>query len=1186
MQPKSFSRDESFTSIASLGKIVSLPGRSREVRCTENLDGQATFRLLDHTAPVCRSCSHVSLSANSVHTCTCPVGSSLTANPNASVPSSISSIEKIRPECRNAQREKKDKCLKLGCLNINSIGSSYSSVNGSMTTKKIDFIRNYLTMSAISILALTEYINSEESCLDAFFENQGDFRILSSPECKRVGLAFPSFLLNDISIIDVWSLSSERDKMKKGKSVTLFDKVCHMITYQIKISVTNFLMITVLYIVPDISQRKLNDVFEKINSYVDKYRNYIVVGDFNIDQKVTAKKAMTFDLIHRDLTQLVKKPTRVATRTRTVNKRKIQTSSSTIIDLAFVSDKILPITKCSVLKNTPSDHYLVELNIEYSLPSKFKVEKYYLDPTRRPALSQKTLPYACSKLERILSKEDSVIYTSCQSKGMQIIEKAIKTVLDKFCPLNSRDQKSKKVFRIFNSQKTKCYRNKVHRLLKQKRRLERQIGQVSPDDDILINYHSVITELSKANKALKKSVKHDKMSQFEDKCNDYINDPHKIWEFSKACDKQTKASNEPLKLKGKEGTDLANHMKDYMHKRAHLVDEHTIAQHAQYIPYPSKQISLDDIPRKEYDPYKLYFPPGKKPSLACGPDTISHRHIFDLFSVLKPRLKIILNKPIDKFYNIEKNYTRLIPKPGKPQVGKEEKLFRPIVEANILSKRGPLNIFGGELKTTLIPAINNNQFSFPKMGATMAVAELFDRLNLLASQKKPMIYAQFDASNAFCTYNHDVLMKIFASYGLPQNMLDLCKSFMNQSTTIFKISDINGYYLSDQDTTNCGGPQGQIGTDLFFNVSNDGMNPVKLCDDDDVDRKKYVDDFGDSYTSTTTRKVFDLLYHNLTLMKCQSNSIALSLNDGKTRVIPYNCDQEIIDHEKSQKRVTIHDDATILGYDFEFNSKPRKGMSYINTDTTAKDTIARLNKSCRKVITSRKVIPSLTRRINLAAGLVRASCYNLAIISIFSSKPMLDKIQATIRKTIKCAGLQYTTHNEDVYKISLGMSPQMMVDKQIIQLGLKLFDMNAVKEHRYLAKKPPDCANRPFQQKFVETFNNLNLDMRKTITNDYLSEDTYHKKMDRIKARLRDHFTRLYWGKNPSKKDITRLMNKNAYSLKKIKEQRAKTRKKKLDQFLQSEKPVLGKRKLINTNEIIEQRLKPKVSKVIESAST
>ena len=79
-----------------------------------------------------------------------------------------------------------------------------------------------------------------------------------------------------------------------------------------------------------------------MTDYVEQFKgtDYIVLGDLNIDQRVETNSQMVKQLIHHDLTQVVKQITRVGKRTTTVNGKKKTSTSNTIIDLVFINQSV------------------------------------------------------------------------------------------------------------------------------------------------------------------------------------------------------------------------------------------------------------------------------------------------------------------------------------------------------------------------------------------------------------------------------------------------------------------------------------------------------------------------------------------------------------------------------------------------------------------------------------------------------------------------------------------------------------------------------------------------------------------------------------------------------------------------------------------------------------------------------
>ena len=238
--------------------------------------------------------------------------------------------------------------------------------------------------------------------------------------------------------------------------------------------------------------------------------------------------------------------------------------------------------------------------------------------------------------------------------------------------------------------------------------------------------------------------------------NDIKNSKH-IWEFinNNKPSKIVEMDQAILEIDGNTKNLLAEHMAEFLFKRAHLVSDPEALSESAAVPLPNfsvrEKISLSED--TTYDIHEL-LKTKSKPSLACGPDSISHRHIMDLLPALETPLQVMVNKPIDKFVNLSLNFSRLISKTNAKNGTKKfnEKCLRPIVEANILPKYTSVKIFIDQIKEKMIPFLNDNQYSFPGKGTPVALTKLLDKLNILASQKKIIALAMWDFSNAFCTF--------------------------------------------------------------------------------------------------------------------------------------------------------------------------------------------------------------------------------------------------------------------------------------------------------------------------------------------------------------------------------------------------------------------------------------------------
>ena len=518
------------------------------------------------------------------------------------------------------------------------------------------------------------------------------------------------------------------------------------------------------------------------------------------------------------------------------------------------------------------------------------------------------------------------------------------------------------------------------------------------------------------------------------------------------------------------------------------------------------------------------YKPKKYKSLACGTDTISHRHIIDLGPSIFKTLQKIIDKPLNGFHNIQCNFTKLISKAvtvnkenkeklqdGKKKQPEPEKAHRPIVETNILAKYGPVRIFANELRKQIIPKMFNNQYSFSGKGCPMAIVKILDHINWMASLKLKTIIVLWDFSNAFCTFDHNVLMKIIKRFNIPKNLEKLIPKYLNQSSTIVRMNDSNGYYKSNVSKTSRGSPQGQIGADFMFAMANNAIQPIIAENEKYSQRVKYVDDFTDTLGDATNEGLLKLLKQNEEALLRQATSIGLKLNDDKTKLLPINCDNELL-----KKHYDLVTSAKTLGVIFESNPKPFRGK-YITTNGTVELCLKRLNAACCIVKCSRKIIQYLPKRIEIATSLVWAAIYDLGVIYCYSSINAFHKVEVCIKKVIKSAGLNWMTRSDLVYKLSTVLDPTSIAIKQIIQMGLKQSNIDEIRINRYRVRRNIEDQYMPFQNMFSKEFNKIPLIHRKFIIENY---DLSNKpSIIKIKDRLKMYFMeKLYSTNKPMKK--------------------------------------------------------------------
>ena len=548
---------------------------------------------------------------------------------------------------------------------------------------------------------------------------------------------------------------------------------------------------------------------------------------------------------------------------------------------------------------------------------------------------------------------------------------------------------------------------------------------------------------------------------------------------------------------------------------------------------------------RKYDVEKL-FKTKKKPNLSCGPDTISLKHVEDIMPCIKPALQTAINKPLKSFVDIKHNFNRLISKSGIPiYESLTVKSQRPIAELDTIPKYTSIKVFVDKLKRVLIPLMKGNQYSFPGKGSPMAIVQILDTFAAQAGLKNKTILAIWDFSNAFCTIVHDVIMKIAEKYNLSERILKLLSQFLEQSFSIIKMSDKNGFYMSDEIHTGVGGQQGQIGSDFIFALANENIDPEQMFDEF-IERIKYVDDFNDIMASKDIGELLISLKHNIQLLLKMASSVGLKLNDTKTKLMfAHLTDSEIrealslvVPAEKIEQTLLETKTYThkLLGFNFSIRNNK------ISVDSAVDSISHRLNGASRIVSSMRKHGSSLHKtklRLDIATKLVWASCYDIGLCYAYATKPQFDRIATCVRKVIKASGLDWMTPADTVYDVSTRLPPTIMAIKQILQLGIKFLDPDEIRNKRFNVPRSDTDSLKPFWKVFTREFGKLPMSLRESIID--LLEPTDPAKMDQIKSRLKSHFLKqVYKQGEPSSKKVDALIAKYIYSRKVVIERKRK----------------------------------------------
>ena len=1019
------------------------------------------------------------------------------------------------------------------CDNSTSLFAGLLNVN-SLDAEKFTACTNILKNQNMCWLALTELIkpSKDPTALDRFLSKHNSYPILTDNSCQRVGLMVPKYLEKKYSILEAKFFLQRRKQSCQ--------KVCQIVTY--KFETSNLLQhISVVYRAPDSDISTDEAILEYIKNTSDKYKNYIAVGDFNIDVKDAKNKKMLNVHLGHNLHQKVKDVTRIG---KYRNKKGKVTTSQSIIDLIFLDDDINnKFVDVRILNGSPSDHFILVMNLDISVPSVYTVESYFLDPSRRPPIPKAKLGRVIEQLKTIIDRDLECIEDMTQSQIFEWIEDKLKSLLDKVCPLNSTEKVEKKIYRVPVSKEFRALKRKRIKILNRWR------SKNSSDTENCVSLRNKLREITKE---LRKKFRQEEREYINNSIRKKLSGSKHIWEFIN----QSKLAKKPnlcpdsLVIAGKSKTDLANHLAQFLDARANLVPDEIAHAASGHIPLPTnvpiEPVEIDNL--AEYTVKELYEHK-KKPSLACGPDTISHRHIVDLLPQLSRVLQIAINKPIDKFPNISENFNRLILKVFSLK-NLVEKSLRPIAELNILSKYGPIKIYFDQLRDKLIPYLNKNQFSFPGKGSQLAIVTVLDELNRLAVEGLPTFLVLWDYSNAFCTFLHEMALKIAKEFNLSEKTLCLFEQFLKQTTSTIKISDSGGFYFSDPSDTGRGGQQGQIGTDFVFALLNDGIQPMSFFGEF-VRRIKYVDDFQDIMAHWNISELFESLLKNDELIRNQSASLAFKINGIKLKILAFHIPEseihpafkivpgtdllvrsevDLTDAKTLKEAATL---PPLLGLGFSKNPNKRSELKVWAMEG-ADNCLSRLNGCFPITAASRKVERNLINRLNVASSMIWSCCYDIGLIYCYVPTSKFNEISVRIRKLAKSAGLDQTTPREVVYKLTTSLSPELMAIKQIIQLGLKMANMEDLEKNRYLIKPKNTDNQRPFWKVFCLEFNRLPLTSRSFIVNNY--DPLTKAKVQLIKNHLKGFYIKKQnnFGKLSKKSDIFRLAKKHAYSRAKV----------------------------------------------------
>ena len=627
------------------------------------------------------------------------------------------------------------------------------------------------------------------------------------------------------------------------------------------------------------------------------------------------------------------------------------------------------------------------------------VKEYYLDRTRRPPILKGKLETIKIELSNRFEVDKLLIEDLQQNELLDYVSNRTRESLDRHNPLNSGNKLTKKIYRFIMSKKTK----KLQKLMRKAHDMYHASKRNKSKSPEAID--KLWTDFKSKRNTYNRAVRDDRRKYDSSKLYDGIENASSVWNILKKFNPVPDLS-EPkpvVSINGKSGEILANHMVHFFAKRAKLVSDDDALQYIDMVPYPKDKNDIQiEIDSNHVYKVEELFEGKKKPSLAAGPDSISHEHVCDLLPVIGPVLQKAIDKPLDKFPDIRRNFTRLLNKEKKPGALFTEKSQRPIAELNIIPKYAAIKVFVDQLREQILHLLNDNQFAFPGKGGPMAIVSILDFFACHARKRSKAALILWDFSNAFCTTIHYLTMQIANKYNLSDRTIRLLKQFLEQTLSTIKMSDRNGVYFSDETDMIRGSCQGQIGSDLIFSLINDKMQP-KLIFNEIIKRVKYVDDFTDAIVADSSETLFQSLKSNEQLLVAQATSVGLKINATKLKVLVANIPEKDVPEEYTRRGddLILVKQESLLGFAFEVinpnkcdakYSKP----SYLSGNRAAKNTIARLNESVRVICALRKVSVNIEKKVTAATSLVFSNCYDIGLVYAYADKKHFDSVVIAI----------------------------------------------------------------------------------------------------------------------------------------------------------------------------------------------
>ena len=724
----------------------------------------------------------------------------------------------------------------------------------------------------------------------------------------------------------------------------------------------------------------------------EKYKSFVVAGDFNIDLLKVAERekyALFLDFfLSLGFLPKITMPTRFAKQ------------SASLLDHIFVKTQGLN-SKSGILFTSISDHFapftFLQENVTENITPKFVTVTKQDEISIRSFIESISKANLIGKINRELTTDPNIT--------QKTIESEIKYHMDQHLP-------TKRVrFNKYKHKKSPWITAGILKSMRLRDKLYYKLKTTSPNT---AQYQTVKANFDNYSRIINKLIKTAKMDFYDNEFEKYKSDMKKTWSTINSILGRNKKSNQfpnHIFSNGNKIDDkrkIANELNDYFSNIGDKLSTKIPKKSKSFEAYLKNKVltSFSFNLVNTTDVSKVINE--LKPKTSTGDDGISTKILKLVSGALVEPITILINQSLTTgIFPSSYKLARVVPLPKKPNNYNTDN-FRPISLLSSVSKVIEKCVFI-QLYTYFEnnKILHDSQYGYREEHSTeSACTELVDKLFQQLDDKETPFCIFLDLSKAFDTLNHEILISKLRYYGLNDNAIKWFTSYLCERSQYVEIDGIK----SDSQDIKTGVPQGSILGPLLFIIYINDINKVSkafksILYADDTSLNTVISFFTQGNTSCLSAKInaeINLIFEWL-------NSNKLSLNISKTKYMVFRHPQTSL--SKIPKLVLSVNDTIIEKVDnFDFLGLVLNEKMSWNSH---------INKVSRKISS---VIGIMSRSRNILDKSILLKIYNSLILSRlhysilcwgFDTKNVFKLQKKAIRLVCKT---KYNSHTDPLFK--------------------------------------------------------------------------------------------------------------------------------------------------------------------------